>query len=75
MSFPELLAAVRGLKREEKIQLLTQLKSEVAELTEEEAKIARCFPSGAFAEIREPVYAPEAAAILLGMLAAEKRKE
>lgn len=70
MSFPEILDAVKALPRAEKLQVMQVLSEE---LTPDEALIARYFRPGVPIAVREPVFAPEAAAVLLELLEAEKR--
>jgi len=77
MSYPELLQAIQALDRDEKTQLLHVLEAEVGAIGPsggDAALLARCFPPGKPVEIREPIFAPEAAAVLVELLDAEKRR-
>ncbi len=74
MSFSEILDAVKAMPRGEQVSLMQTLKEEVGEVSSDEELLTKCFPPGVVFEVREPVYAPEAAAVLLEMLEAEKRK-
>lgn len=75
MSLADLLPAIRALPADDRRQLAHLLADELAaghEPTEDERLIARCFPPGATFEVWSPIEAPEAAAVLMAMLEAEK---